>query len=111
MTGNLPSNRAREIACTFCGSSRAQVGTIIAGPDGYICDGCVSLADGVLSGVPAGNAAPELEVVPAGANTNCAFCGKQRARVAGLASAGRITICDECVGLCQEIIAEQRSTD
>ncbi|GEM_PF-2743343 len=104
--------QAPEVTCTFCGRSRTQVGKVIAGPDGYICDGCVSLADGVLStGAPATSAAAQLSAVAAGENARCAFCGKDRDRVAGMASAGRITICNECVGLCQDILTEELSIE
>ncbi|GAA4562505.1 ATP-dependent Clp protease ATP-binding subunit ClpX [Planotetraspora kaengkrachanensis] len=38
----------------------------------------------------------------------CAFCGKAHSQVRKLiAGPGRICICDECVGLCNELIAEE----
>ena len=39
----------------------------------------------------------------------CSFCGKQKTEVRALAGVvGRpVRICDECVGLCQDIIAEE----
>jgi len=41
----------------------------------------------------------------------CSFCGKQQARVQRLiAGPGPIFICDECVRLCTEIIAEEPRT-
>jgi ATP-dependent protease Clp ATPase subunit len=43
----------------------------------------------------------------------CSFCGKDRRQVTGLAIAAGttmagVTVCDECVALCREIIAESR---
>lgn len=37
----------------------------------------------------------------------CSFCGKPRREVKKLISGPRVFICDECVGLCAEIIAEE----
>ena len=40
----------------------------------------------------------------------CSFCGKGRHAVARLISGPRVFICDECVGLCNDIIGEERPT-
>lgn len=37
-----------KIRCSFCGRSPAEVSNIIAGPDVYICDVCVSDAVGII---------------------------------------------------------------
>ena len=37
---------------------------------------------------------------------SCSFCGKTRSEVKTLVSGPDVSICDECVGLCVEIIAE-----
>jgi ATP-dependent Clp protease ATP-binding subunit ClpX len=37
-----------KIRCSFCGRSPAEVANIIAGPDVYICDVCVSEAVGII---------------------------------------------------------------
>ncbi|HZX39095.1 MAG TPA: ATP-dependent Clp protease ATP-binding subunit ClpX [Streptomyces sp.] len=40
----------------------------------------------------------------------CTFCGKNQKQVSRLiAGPGRLCICDECVGLCNELIDEERS--
>ncbi|MBB5789336.1 ATP-dependent Clp protease ATP-binding subunit ClpX [Jiangella mangrovi] len=42
----------------------------------------------------------------------CAFCGKTQKQVTRLiAGPGRICICDECVGLCNELMAEEFEDD
>jgi hypothetical protein len=40
----------------------------------------------------------------------CSFCGKQRDQVEAMLSGPTpaVTICNECVELCNEIVAEQR---
>jgi ATP-dependent Clp protease ATP-binding subunit ClpX len=36
----------------------------------------------------------------------CSFCGKDEDQVAKLIAGPSVFICDECVGLCREILAE-----
>ena len=40
------------------------------------------------------------------ANLRCSFCGKSRDQVRKLIAGPTVYICDECVGLCNEIISE-----
>jgi ATP-dependent Clp protease ATP-binding subunit ClpX len=42
----------------------------------------------------------------ADANLRCSFCGKNRDQVRKLIAGPTVYICDECVGLCNEIISE-----
>jgi len=98
--------------CSFCGREQRQVRKLVAGPGVYICDPCIMAAVGVTaSGRPAMN--PRLEPVPASGQLHCSFCGKARIEVQALASAPPReddeppTICDECLGLCGEILSEQ----
>jgi len=104
------------LVCSFCGKSQHEVAKLIAGPGVYICDGCVTLAEGVLtSGEAAGT---EYGLVTTVSEQNprmaCSFCGKTRGQVPGLAIAPPVphrqtpaTICPECLALCDEIIAEE----
>lgn len=45
--------------------------------------------------------------VKSDANLRCSFCGKTRDQVRKLIAGPTIYICDECVGLCNEIMAEE----
>ena len=42
----------RSLHCSFCGKNAAEVKKLIAGPDVYICDECVDLCHGILTGNP-----------------------------------------------------------
>jgi len=104
------------LVCSFCGKSQDQVAKLIAGPSVYICDGCVALAEGAVgSGVAARTGYGAVTAVSEqDARTLCSFCGKIRAQVDGMAlgppSPNRKTpaaICQECLALCDEIIAEE----
>jgi hypothetical protein len=42
---------------------------------------------------------------------SCSFCNKSNAEVAKLIAGPGVYICDECVGLCQDIIAAEMSAE
>jgi ClpX C4-type zinc finger len=115
--------RRAELTCSFCGKTQKQVRKLTAGP-GYvfICEVCVDkagqvLATGVVAATPLSSIKPVPRPVEADlplgpdAVAKCSFCGKGRHQVAGLAMAAGttmagVTICDECLALCREIIAD-----
>lgn len=108
------------LVCTFCGKGQKQVRKLIAGTGLYICDGCITLAGNLLrSGRPAATTLGEMKAAPEYAtHIQCSFCGKHRAQVDGLAVMPDVTvertsanaaICAECLGLCDEIVAEDLS--
>ena len=43
------------------------------------------------------------------ANLSCSFCGKSQEEVRKLIAGPTVYICDECIELCNEIIAEERA--
>jgi hypothetical protein len=54
--------RTRALACSFCGSTAAEVTRLIAGPRVFICDRCVARCNAILAEHPpdaASIAAPE----------------------------------------------------
>jgi hypothetical protein len=113
--------------CAFCGRSREECTNMIEGPGIFICDACVARASRLAAGsaaevaeVEVGAAAPML-VEPSGSEAECNFCEKHMQRlVAGsVASApvgkvGKVgrrpRICDECLAMCEEILAETASS-
>jgi len=42
---------------------------------------------------------------------HCSFCGKRRREVRKLISGPRVFICDECVGLCNDILAKEEAVE
>lgn len=112
-----------ELTCSFCGKIQREVRKLIAGPNFVaICEACAGKADQVLAtgkvaATPLSSikpvSLPARREVPAaaGGGATCSFCGKGRHQVAGLAMAAGTTtagvaICDECLVLCREIIAD-----
>ena len=98
------------LTCSFCGKSQQQVKKLVVGPDGRICDACVSRAHTVMGqpGRTASTPIAAIQQVTHEAGTQpCSFCGKGRYQVAAMASAGDTRICDECLELCDEIFGEE----
>jgi hypothetical protein len=106
------------LACTFCGKSQYQVRKLIAGPGVYICDACVELAQDVISSgsVTKTRRGPVHAMADQDGRVRCRFCDKHRDQVTGMAAmlaekgdevSGPAAICDECLALCIEIIAEE----
>jgi ATP-dependent Clp protease ATP-binding subunit ClpX len=46
-----------------------------------------------------------------GTNLACSFCGKSQKEVKKLIAGPTVYICDECIELCNDIIAEEASRD
>jgi ATP-dependent protease Clp ATPase subunit len=98
------------LTCSFCGKNQKQVKKLIAGPDAYICDGCVSRAHAVIA-EPGRTAATPIATIQL-ANDDvgageCSFCGKLHDQVGAMASGGDTRICVECLALCDGILREE----
>lgn len=49
--------------------------------------------------------------MPQDKTERCSFCGKSQHEVKQLIAGPTVFICDECVDLCADIVAEKRSED
>jgi len=81
------------LRCSFCERSQKQVAKLIAGPNVYICDGCVAQVRGWPPLAPPGR--------------SCSFCGTWRPEEGRVRGRGQVAICDDCLELCSDIVAEQ----
>ena len=107
--------------CSFCGRSHKECAQLIAGPGLFICERCVALATRLSAGqVAEGRAPGSMRLEASGSEAQCSFCGKQARRVGFLVAGGLEAapggkfgdlprICDECLDLCLEILAETSS--
>lgn len=101
---------AEEVICCFCDLPKQPEGQLIAGPRIYICDTCIAMATAVIeTGDPMPSPTAMVEPVPKASDDEhrCSFCGKFRHKVDGMAAAGEVCICVECLELCSQILAEQ----
>ena len=86
----------RTVTCCVCGRFKAEVAHMVAGTNVYLCDRCVEQAARQL-------AAP----IPAPDAARCRFCRQLRAKVA-VTAVGSVTVCADCLGLMESILAEAR---
>ncbi len=108
-TRRTGDRNADLLGCSFCGKDQQQIRKLIAGPDIFICDECIAMADEVIATGEVA-ATPLSALAPIGADSpaaRCGFCGKRRHQVQGLAAASGGAICTECLSLCHDIITEE----
>src|SRR2546426_8631393 len=60
---------------------------------------------------PVAEADEHVRIEPQMEEFHCSFCGKQRREVRKLISGPRVFICDECVALCNDIIAKEEAAE
>ena len=103
-----------KLACAFCGKSQRQVRKLIAGPTVYICDECIKLCNDILAEEK--HKKREARDQPERENEKrakesitfcCSFCGKTQREVRNLIAGPSVYICNECIGLCNDIIWEE----
>ena len=83
--------------CTFCGRSGLEAEKIIAGPPPFfICDACVKMFS-------------ETGAQEEARRDQCSFCSKKRRQVRALVGREKTDICDVCLRLCRDILAEERA--
>ena len=45
----MPSDKNQKLCCSFCGKSRSEVDKLIAGPNAYICNECVTISNKIIN--------------------------------------------------------------
>tara|TARA_E500000331_G_scaffold182400_1_gene175740 strand:- start:3777 stop:4955 length:1179 start_codon:yes stop_codon:yes gene_type:complete len=92
--------------CDFCGASQNEVKKLIAGPNSYICNECVSKAESELA---AG--------IRIRGSVHCCFCGRHAEEVERKMLSSWVSdeddarrVCHECIALCREIVDEEQQS-
>lgn len=95
----------RTYNCSFCDKNQDDVQRLIAGPGGiYICDECI---DKIHERPESGGTRVNTEA-PEASTVRCSFCGKKAKQVTYLVQEPQgVSICNECIHLCREIIEEE----
>ena len=95
----------RRLACSFCGRHKDETRKFISGPNVYVCDACVRIAEEIIRS--------EDEAGGVAEGQRCSFCGKDGVSVwlvwgdVEVYSGHRgVAICQECVTLCRDILHE-----
>ena len=95
-----------DASCTWCGRPPSEVEKLIAGPNVYICDGCVRAAEKTSrAGTTAG---PFAAVTKRSIAERCAFCGKRATGSRALIRSAAGHVCVDCLRVCREILDGSR---
>jgi hypothetical protein len=93
--------RTPDMVCTFCRRPPSEVAQLLRGPNVFICDGCISLAERAVSGGPGGALA-----LARGGKAACSFCGKRRSDGKAMVIGPESNVCDACIGVCRQILED-----
>jgi ClpX C4-type zinc finger protein len=91
---------SRDAVCTFCERPPSEVAKLIAGPNVYICDACVALAETAVAN--ASKRGPM--VVSRSAARLCSFCRRRRNAERPLVEGHGANVCGGCLRVCREIL-------
>jgi hypothetical protein len=92
----------QEAVCSWCDRPPSEVEKLVAGPNVYICDGCVTAAGRVERGT-AKSGSP-LKLAKPGSRERCTFCHKRPSDTRELVTGPAAHICSECLRMCREIM-------
>jgi hypothetical protein len=96
-------NAKHELLCTFCDKVPAESAKLIAGPDVFVCDACVALAEKAL----ARGRAADLTRAGARSKVVCSFCRKAKSAAREIVSAEAASVCGECLAVCRQILDDR----
>lgn len=100
-------NVKRDTVCTFCERPPSEVASLVAGPNVFVCDGCIGRAERAASeGTNAG--ADFRKMGDEKTKLKCSFCGKPKTRARVLIVNKRARVCGECLGICRQILTDQK---
>jgi ATP-dependent protease Clp ATPase subunit len=89
--------------CSFCGKSQHDVSTLIAGPNGAICNECIEMGMDMLRLKGKESAIRQLAL-------GCAFCGKSQLDVSTLIAGPNCAICNECFEIGKDVLREESTS-
>jgi len=92
----------RDAVCTWCGRPPSEVSKLVAGPNVFICDGCLSECEETLDARTATSGARQR--TRAGARGRCAFCSRRGGRSRIIVEGPTASICDECMRISRQFM-------
>jgi hypothetical protein len=95
-------NAKHELICTFCERPQSEVAKLIAGPDVFVCDGCVALAEAALKGKGSTITREDDR-----SRAKCSFCARARSASRPVVSSPAACMCADCVALCRQILDDR----
>ena len=91
-----------DAICTWCDRPPSEVAKLVAGPNVYICDACVTAAGRIERGT--GKAGAALKLAKTGSRERCTFCHKRAVDTRAVVTGPKAHICSECLRICREIM-------
>jgi len=95
-------NNPRDAVCTWCGRPPSEVSKLVAGPNVFICDGCLTRCEHTLEAQSAASGTHHR--AKAGARGRCAFCARRGGRSRTVVEGPTASICDECMRLSRQFM-------
>ena len=100
------------LCCSFCGKSQREVRKLMTGPRVCVCDECIYRFNEIIArSSPDSEAGRRVEKQGEAGESNtpvrCSFCEGSQREVGPLIGGPGTFICDECIGTCNQIIAEE----
>src|SRR5262245_25880190 len=89
----------RDAVCTFCGRPPSEVEKLIAGPNVFICDACVALAEGVTK-----KYATRGAMKAASRLARCSFCSRLKRANRPVVASADAYVCGDSLKICREIL-------
>jgi ClpX C4-type zinc finger protein len=91
-----------DAVCTWCDRPPSEVAKLVAGPNVYICDACVTAAGRVERGQ--GKSGGPLKMAKAASRERCTFCHKRPSDTRAVVTGPAANICSDCLRTCREIM-------
>jgi hypothetical protein len=91
----------RDAVCTWCRRPPSEVEKLVAGPNIYICDGCVREAERTLRKSGGGRGASRV--------ARCSFCRRFAGAQRKVVSGRHANVCAECLQMCRDFMSLGRS--
>jgi hypothetical protein len=92
----------QDAVCTWCERPPSEVAKLVAGPNVYICDACVTAAGRVERGTTKSSA--PLKMAKTGSRERCTFCHKRPSDARQVITGPVAHICSDCLRICREIM-------
>jgi ATP-dependent protease Clp ATPase subunit len=82
------------------------VSKLVAGPNVFICDACLEIAERALNRVS--GVSGDLRRARDGAKDRCTFCSHRNSATRAVVAGPTANICSECMRLCREFMTGAR---
>jgi hypothetical protein len=86
----------RDAVCTWCNRPPSEVAKLVAGPNIYICDGCVREAERALRKGEDGRAGARV--------SRCSFCRRFAGTRRKVVTGRHANVCADCLQMCRDFM-------